>query len=284
MSTPRAQGLPTTGGATSFKTGAVLWAGGMFGVLCVLPYVVRLQRDTLQAAIEQTGLSLPMLLALSVAQAAVVLAVAIAIGAWASRRVGLGAPLLDALLQGGTLPPGTKRVLAQAVGLGVACGGGIIALELFVFVPLDPDGIGVLQERAGHPPVWQGLLASFYGGIAEELQLRLFLLSLLALGLRGVGRLAGANQRVLLPVWAFWGANVIAAVLFGLGHLPATAALIPITGVVVVRAVVLNGTAALAFGWLFRRNGIETAMVAHFVADVVLLVIAPLILVEGSLP
>ena len=121
-------------------------------------------------------------------------------------------------------------------------------------------------------------------GIAEELQLRLFLLSLLALGLRGLGRLAGANQRVLLPVWAFWGANVIAAVLFGLGHLPATAALIPITGVVVVRAVVLNGTAALAFGWLFRRNGIETAMVAHFVADVVLLVIAPLILVEGSLP
>jgi len=100
----------------------------MFGVLCVLPYVVRLQRDTLQAAIEQTGLSLPMLLALSVAQAAVVLAIAVAIGAWASRRVGLGAPLLDALLQGGTLPPGTKRVLAQAVGLGVACAGGIIAL------------------------------------------------------------------------------------------------------------------------------------------------------------
>ena len=89
---------------------------------------------------------------------------------------------------------------------------------------------------------------------------------------------------MLLPVWAFWGANVIAAGLFGLGHLPATAALIPITGVVVVRAVVLNGTAALAFGWLFRRNGIETAMVAHFVADVVLLVIAPLILVEGNLP
>ena len=156
--------------------------------------------------------------------------------------------------------------------------GGIIALELLLFVPLDPDGIGVLQEHAGHTPMWQGLLASFYGGIAEELQLRLFLLSLLALGLRSVGRFARAHQRSTLPGWAFWGANVLAAVLFGLAHLPATAALIPITGIVVVRAVVLNGTVALVFGWLFRRNGIETAMAAHFAADLVLLVVAPLVL------
>ncbi len=264
------------GGAISPKTGAVLWVGGMFGVVCVLPYVVRLQRATLQAAIEQTGLPLPMLLALSVAQAAVVLAIAVATGAWASRRIGLGAPLLESFAQGGTLPRGTTRILARSVGLGVLCGGGIIALEWFFFVPLDPGGIGTLQEQAGHPPVWEGLLAGFYGGIAEELQLRLFLLSLLALGLRRVGRLVRPSQRSLLPGWAFWGANVIAAALFGLGHLPATAALIPLTGIVVVRAVVLNGSAGLVFGWLFRRHGIETAMAAHFAADL-LLVIAPLV-------
>ena len=119
----------------------------------MLPYVVRVQRDTFEVAIEQTGLSLSMLLSLSVAQAAVVLAAAVAVGLWASRRIGLGPPLVEALLQRGTLPSATKPVFARAVGIGVACGGGIIALELCIFVPLDPDGIGVLQERAGHPPV-----------------------------------------------------------------------------------------------------------------------------------
>ncbi len=104
------------GGAISLKTGAVLWVGGMFGVVCVLPYVVRLQRATLQVAIEQTGLPLPMLLALSVAQAAVVLAIAVATGAWASRRIGLGAPLLESFAQGGTLPRGTTRILQAKAG------------------------------------------------------------------------------------------------------------------------------------------------------------------------
>ena len=36
-------------------------------------------------------------------------------------------------------------------------------------------------------------------------------------------------------------ANILAAILFGLGHLPATAAIMTITPLVVVRALVLNG-------------------------------------------
>ncbi len=63
---------------------------------------------------------------------------------------------------------------------------------------------------------------------------------------------------------------------FGLGHLPATAALLPLTPRVVARAVVLNGVAAGPFGWLFRRDGIEAAMVAHFAAHILLHVIVPL--------
>ena len=95
--------------------------------------------------------------------------------------------------------------------------------------------------------------------------------------LRGPGRLAGADRQALLPGWAFWGANVVAAVLFGLGHLPATAALLPLTPLIVVRAVVLNGVAAIPFGWLFRRRGIEIAMAAHFTTVIVLHVILPLV-------
>ena len=67
----------------------------------------------------------------------------------------------------------------------------------------------------------------------------------------------------------FWAANITAAVLFGLGHLPATAALAPLSVALVVRAVVLNGTAGLVFGELYRRYGLEWAMTSHFGVDIV---------------
>ncbi len=258
-----------------FKTAAVLWAGGLVGVIAVIPFSLSLQGDRLRETIAQTGLPSSALIAISIGQGALFLAVAVALGLWATRKIGLGAPLVEAVLERDALPGWTGRALRQAALIGVVCGGAIIALDAWVFLPLDPDGIGGLE--GAHPPAWQGLLASFYGGIAEELQLRLLMLSLVALGLRGLGRLAGADRQALLPGWAFWGANIVAAVLFGLGHLPATAALLPLTPLIVVRAVALNGVAAIPFGWLFRRRGIEIAMAAHFTTDIVLHVILPLV-------
>jgi membrane protease YdiL (CAAX protease family) len=72
-----------------------------------------------------------------------------------------------------------------------------------------------------------------------------------------------------------WTANILTAVLFGLAHLPATAALLPLTPLVIVRAIVLNGLAGVVFGWLYWRRGILLAMTSHFCADLVLHVIAP---------
>jgi membrane protease YdiL (CAAX protease family) len=72
-----------------------------------------------------------------------------------------------------------------------------------------------------------------------------------------------------MPSGVFWAANFVAAVLFGLGHLPATAALAPLSAVLIIRAVVLNGTAGLVFGALYRRYGLEWAMASHFGVDIV---------------
>jgi Type II CAAX prenyl endopeptidase Rce1-like len=60
-----------------------------------------------------------------------------------------------------------------------------------------------------------------------------------------------------------------AAVLFGLGHLPATAAVAPLSAALLVRAVVLNGAAGLVFGELYKRHGLEWAMASHFGVDIV---------------
>ena len=76
---------------------------------------------------------------------------------------------------------------------------------------------------------------------------------------------------------AFWTANTLVAVLFGLGHLPATALMMQIDAAAILYVLSLNGVAALLFGYLFWRDGLESAMIAHFFADI-MLVIAPAIL------
>ena len=73
-----------------------------------------------------------------------------------------------------------------------------------------------------------------------------------------------------------WFALLVAAVLFGAGHLPAAAKIWPLDGVVIARTLLLNGIGGVAFGWLYWKRGLEAAMIAHFSADIVLHVFAPL--------
>ncbi|MBU7029500.1 MAG: CPBP family intramembrane metalloprotease, partial [Theionarchaea archaeon] len=76
-----------------------------------------------------------------------------------------------------------------------------------------------------------------------------------------------------------WSANILAAVIFGLGHLPTAIAIgIPLTALFVTRTVVLNGIGGVAFGWLYWKQGLESAMMAHFTVDIVLHVLFVLIL------
>jgi membrane protease YdiL (CAAX protease family) len=78
------------------------------------------------------------------------------------------------------------------------------------------------------------------------------------------------------PDWVLWIANILAAVLFGLGHLPATAAAgLPLDALVITRSVVPNGLAGIVFGWFYWTCGLEAAVLSHFTGDLVLHVIAP---------
>jgi membrane protease YdiL (CAAX protease family) len=74
----------------------------------------------------------------------------------------------------------------------------------------------------------------------------------------------------------FWIANILAAVLFGLGHLPTLSTLVPLTARMIVRTVVLNGLLGMIFGWLYWKRGLEAAMISHFSADIVLHVLLAL--------
>ncbi|HSQ94691.1 MAG TPA: CPBP family glutamic-type intramembrane protease [Croceibacterium sp.] len=232
--------------------------------------MIDLLGEPLSLAAKKAGLSFNTLLAAQIAQGVIVLGIGARIGIWAARRVGLTFPIFDAVAAREPIHwPGRAALIAALAGL--AGGGIVVLLDAFIFVP--PKSVALSGTQ---PAAWESFLASFYGGITEEVFLRLFVLSLLALGLR---RLFLGHQPRGAPLspMLFWAANILAALAFGLGHLPATAALAPLTTSLILRAIVLNGVLALIFGELYRRWGLEMAILAHFAADIALHVIPPLV-------
>jgi hypothetical protein len=76
----------------------------------------------------------------------------------------------------------------------------------------------------------------------------------------------------------FWTANLVFALAFGAAHLPTAAARgLPLTALVITGTLVLNALGGLAFGWLFWTFGLESAILAHFFADVIMYTLIPFI-------
>ena len=83
-----------------------------------------------------------------------------------------------------------------------------------------------------------------------------------------------AQSAILFAIAIFGGLFFAGRV--GLGHLPATSVVVPLTPLVITRAVVLNGLLGIAFGWLYWKRGLEAAIISHFSADIVLHVLLAL--------
>jgi membrane protease YdiL (CAAX protease family) len=216
------------------------------------------------------------LIATALLQTGVMFAIVIFAGMFFASRVGLGAPILDAASRGDSVGEKVRDILPFSILLGGAGTLVLLGLEFFVFQPALVKQFGEaaapLNLRTGSPAAWKGLLASFYGGIAEEVLLRLFVMSLLV----WLGRFLSKTAEGQPTAAVVWIANILAAVLFGLGHLPAVTTIVPMTALVIAREVVLNGLLGVIFGWLYWKRGLEAAMISHFSADLVLHVLLAL--------
>ena len=201
-----------------------------------------------------------------------------AIGLFLGARVGLGLPFVEALLKRGSTLSRFRFVLMLSFAVGVAASAVILGLDILIFGPplaAELNRLGIVLPPTIRPPAWQGLLASFSAGVNEEVTFRLFGVTLLA----WLGSLASRDSEGRPTSLVFSIAIIAIAVAFGLAHLPATVAIgLPLNALVVTRAVVLNGIGGTAFGWLYWKRGLESAMVAHFSADLVLHVLLVLAL------
>ena len=202
------------------------------------------------------------------------------IGMLLANRIGLGMPFAEGWVKREPVPYRLRNIAAIAWVTAV----GLVLLSMFLHsVVLDPplnamlDKLGIpLPETTTVSPL-RGFLASLSAGITEETLFRLFGLSLLAwLG----GLLFHDSDGRPKPI-VFWTANVLFALAFGAAHLPTEAALgLPMNPLVVTSTLILNGIGGLAFGWLFWTFGLESAMLAHFLADAIKLTLIPFITMQ----
>jgi len=190
----------------------------------------------------------------------------------------------------------TVITAVQTMGYAVVCGfvGGLVSDKLGLWKPIRlekksllitlalslPFGVlfsldywtfgtayPAIQESAAAGLTVQGNIAAIlYGGVIEEVMLRLFFMSLIAWILWKVF----ARTQQSAPTWVLVTANVVAALLFAAGHLPATVMTFgSLTPLLLVRCFLLNGGFALMFGYLYRKHGILYAMISHAMLHVV---------------
>ncbi|GLV55421.1 abortive infection protein [Dictyobacter sp. S3.2.2.5] len=250
----------------SWSEFALLCGAALLGIVCVTPYTLELNHDAFKKAEARMHQPPWVLALLQGTQGLVLMAVATGLGLLIAHHIGLGAPLIEGLLAGKAVTTQAQGIIAPALILGIAPAAVLLLLEITVFWPRLPQ---VMRTTFPIPALWKRFLACFYGGTAEELLCRLFLLSLLAWLIGLVWHVPDGKP----TLGALWLANILAAIIFGLGHLPATATLVKLTPLLIGRAILLNGIAGVAFGYLFWQYGLEAAMVAHFSADLVLHVI-----------
>ena len=236
-----------TDGPPRVRLGLIVWAAGMLGVVASVVYL-----PDLFAAFGQDPSEFPLWLpAVAVLQSSLLLALAAAAGAALAPKVGLHAPIAEALASSRPAGPAVRSQLLP--GLAGAAFGTVLLLALGA---VAPDAIAALEGQFD-PPLWLRVL---YGGITEEVLIRWGVMTAVVwVGWRFVQRRDGSPRPAVV-----WTAIIVSALLFGAGHLPVAAELTgSLTLPVVVYVVLGNSAFGIVAGWLYWKKGLEAAFFAH---------------------
>ncbi len=208
--------------------------------------------EVLEIALEQMG-SMEVLVVVAALQTMMYALVCTFFGCIMAEKIGLWKPIhleKDKFI----------RVLGISVIFGI-----VFSLDYWTFGNVI-DGI---QEAAVVGITFNGILSAvLYGGIIEEILLRLFFMTLIAFLIQKI--FYRKIEKDNLPNTIFVWANIIAALVFAAGHLPATITTFGgLTPLLVFRCFLLNGVFGLVFGRFYRKYGIVYAMLSHMTLHIV---------------
>ena len=243
----------------------ILWLAGLTGVLSLL----LIDLDALIAILPvPAGTEIPTitpaLKLLSLVQPAVILSVAVLVGVVLASKVGLSSPVAEAAASGGDSVSAFKPQIIPGIVGGLAGGVSLVLIATALKPFLSPEVLARLGEYGKILPLPTRLL---YGGIIEELLLRWGLMTLLVWA---AWRLFQKGQDRPKSAY-FVGAILISSVVFAIAHLPVAFMLFPeMTLALTIFVIVGNSAFGLIAGYLYWKEGLESAMLAHMLAHIVM--------------
>ncbi|GEB35480.1 CPBP family intramembrane glutamic endopeptidase [Brevibacillus parabrevis] len=243
----------------------LIWVISVLCALGIIPIQFRTIRQQVQLQAEMHPASnskvppVPVMVALTMIQTCVILAIATAAGLWLLPATELRLFVLDHWSSGAALPFSMQSFWAVSLGSGIAVGLVVKWLDHCFFQPH-------MMAKRGKEPISSrllGVLSSFYGGFCEEVLMRLGVMTVVVF----------LAQKLGLADTAYWLGIGVAALAFACAHLPANFMTYGKGKVATLWTLLLNGIMGILFGCLFWQYGLEAAIISHFSADIVLHVI-----------
>lgn len=240
-----------------WKPFLALFLLGLLGVTSLLFHIIPQIDQMVELFPELAATPVQLLIALQLIQTSVLVLIATVVGCLLAPRVGLVSFIYEKAAYGKPVLSRIKPQLLLAFVLGLIFAVVAIVLDL-AFLPFMGEEYLALEAQDANLFSQLGL-GLLYGGITEEILLRWGFMSFLVWFGWLLLRRSGSHP----PRGLVWTGIILSAVLFGIGHLPAMATLVPLNTVIIIRTVLLNAIGGLIFGWLFWRRSLEAAMVAH---------------------
>lgn len=159
-----------------------------------------------------------------------------------------------------------KKALVQAILIGLLTALIITGSDRFIFSRYLPSQVTTYVFS----PIYL-MTGILYGGIIEEILLRLLVMSLLVLILWKI--FSRSKDLSNIPDGIYISAIILAATLFAAGHIPFTAQSLGLSTPILVRCFVLNGIGGIGFGYLYWKKGLAYSMCAHALTHVFMQVI-----------
>ena len=244
------------------KLGIFLFMLGFLGVLSTLTMEVPLPEEIQEMVFEVlTPMQFKLL---SLVNPTILLTIGVVLGTVLYDKVQLRLPLIENVLFKNKT--GIKNTLFSHGILGGILAGILITGISAAFMPSLPNSFVEMGEKF-NPNI---LVRFLYGGFTEEIMMRFGLMTVIAwICFKIAGKLSAA---------VYWISILIAALLFALGHLPMAITLAgELTPLLLLYIIIGNAVGGIIFGWLYWKQGLESAMIAHIFAHVVMVLAAALI-------
>lgn len=237
----------------------VLWLLGMVGVISILPSIPILLSNLPS---DKPLPSMWIVISASAVQTGILVALAVYIGAKLAPRVGLASPAVAAVTSGRSFSTEIQPQIVPGI-LGGILGGIAVPVVWVAFLPSLPLAFIEAAEKFS-PSILTRIL---YGGITEEILIRWGIMTLFVwLPYRFIQKDEG-------PVHAanYYTGIIGSALLFGMGHLPAANMLsLGLTVPLVSYVIIANSLFGIIAGYLYWKKGLESAMIAHMVAHLLM--------------